>query len=395
MTYSKELLRKLAPLCELTLYSSDLDTKLLKKVVFEATKVDELAPVVISTYPQFVPAVKHAISKDAKTLISTVVAWPKGDGCEEAIKAEIYNAVEYYKAHEVEYVIDYRSFAFPMLYNFSYNLLLDQMEKVIDEISRVKSLVGTQTILKVVLEIEEVRELPKIASLVRCAILGGADFIVTCTGKSGHCLSPEKLQSVLTEIAHAINGETPCDKEVAAGTDEELLKELQVYYEECFNSGSLVLPNRLRHLQTRHVGLKLQGSVSSIETAIGFIRQVECSLGDEFTSSSATFRIGSSTLHPLIIDEAMGLDNELRIVHTLGIKQSAYGEVEDTIQDESYSSRNESSKVPSPQIEESEKMEEDDLRDLNQKSILNLNSETKTNLDSEGSKAIPIEYMLN
>ncbi|EEA07140.1 deoxyribose-phosphate aldolase family protein [Cryptosporidium muris RN66] len=384
MTYSKELLRKLAPLCELTLYSSDLDTNLLKKVVFEATKVDELAPVVISTYPQFVPAVKHAISKDAKTLISTVVAWPKGDGCEEAIRAEIYNAVEYYKVHEVEYVIDY-----------SYNLLLDQMEKVIDEISRVKSLVGTQTILKVVLEIEEVRELPKIASLVRCAILGGADFIVTCTGKSGHCLSPEKLQSVLTEIAHAINGETPCDKEVAAGTDEELLKELHIYCEECFNSGSLVLPNRLRHLQTRHVGLKLQGGVSSIETAMGFIRQVERSLGDEFTSSSVTFRIGSSTLHPLIIDEVMGLDNELRIVHTLGIKQSTYGEVEDTIQDELYSSRNESSKVPSPQIEESEEVGEDNLRNISQKNISNLNSETKTSLNSEGSKAIPIEYMLN
>lgn len=209
-----------------------------------------------------------------------------------------------------------------MLYKYTHQLLLQQMEKVINEIARVKSLIGPNILLKVILEIGEINEASRLSSLVRCAILGGADFIVTCTGKVRKGLNCEDLKQVLTEVKSSMEGESPCDKEIAAGDDEEVLDMLQAYYDESFVKGTLVLPNRLRYLQKRTVGIKLQGGVSSLDIARGFINQVEEVLGKEYVSSPNTFRIGSSTLHPLIIQELLGIDDELRIVHTLGIKPS-------------------------------------------------------------------------
>ncbi|KAH7649009.1 hypothetical protein FG379_001378 [Cryptosporidium bovis] len=398
----KELLKDVAKVCELTLYSSEMNTKLLRNAIREAMTDQLLAPVSISTYPQFIPTVKHSLPENSNVSLSTVVAWPKGDGCPEAIDAEIFNAIGYYKVHEVEYVVDYRSFIYPMLYKYTHQLLIEQMDKVIGEISRVKSLIGENTLLKVVLEIGEIHEASRLSSLVRCAILGGADFIVTCTGKVKTNLNSEDLKYLLSEISFSMKGESPCDKEVAAGDDEELLECLQSYYDESFVNGTLVLPNRLRYLQKRTVGLKLQGGVSSIEIAHDFIKQVEQTLGKEYISSPNTFRIGSSTLHPIIINELLGLDEELRIIHTLGMKQPNNEEQDD---DEIVSEKeitgisHPSAPVSSNNTRENATLPESEFKkDIIKVEALNgINGTINSDVghDDNKSKIISVEYVIN
>ncbi|KAF7458691.1 Deoxyribose-phosphate aldolase [Cryptosporidium felis] len=400
----KEFLRRVASICELTLYSSEMNTSLLKNAIREATADQLLAPVSISTYPQFIPSVKHSLPEENSTALSTVVAWPRGDGCSEAIDAEIYNAIEYYKVHEIEYVIDY-SFIYPMLYKYTHQLLLEQMEKVMNEIARVKALIGPNALLKVVLEIGEINEASRLSSLVRCAILGGADFVVTCTGKMKKSLNPEDLKYLLMELKSSIDGESPCDKEIAAGDDEELLEKLQLYYDECFVNGTLVLPNRLRYLQKRTVGLKLQGGVSSVEISKGFIEQVENVLGKEYVSSPNTFRIGSSTLHPLIIKELLGFDDELRLVHTLGIRPN---HVENTnFEENEVPSENELTGISHPSAPVSsnqsyEKIGSQEIIEVNKNIIkveaLNNGGKTvqlETDREDDKSKIISVEYLIN
>ncbi|KAK9173635.1 DeoC/LacD family aldolase family protein [Cryptosporidium meleagridis] len=400
----KEFLRKVANVCELTLYTSEMNNKLLKNAIREASSDQLLAPVSISTYPQFIPFVKHSLPENSSTALSTVVAWPRGDGCSEAIDAEIYNAVEYYKVHEIEYVVDYRSFIYPILYKYTHQLLLQQMEKVINEIARVKSLIGPNILLKVVLEIGEINEASRLSSLVRCAILGGADFIVTCTGKVKKGLNSQDLKQLLIEIKSSIEGESPCDKEIAAGDDEEILEGLQAYYDESFVKGTLILPNRLRYLQKRKVGIKLQGGVSSLDIAREFIKQVEDVLGSEYVSSPNTFRIGSSTLHPLIIQELLGIDDELRIIHTLGIKPT---NTEQFNQEDNISSpENEVVGISHPSAPVSsnqtrEKIGPQEVSDIN-KDIIKveaLNGDKTIISDSDlvgnKSKVISVEYLIN
>ncbi|KAJ1609790.1 hypothetical protein OIY81_1199 [Cryptosporidium canis] len=399
----KEFLRKVANICELTLYSSDMNNRLLRNAIREASSDQILAPVSISTYPQFIPSVKHSLPENSNTALSTVVAWPRGDGCSEAIDAEIYNAVEYYKVHEIEYVVDYRSFIYPMLYKYTHQLLLQQMEKVINEIAHVKSLIGPNILLKVVLEIGEINEASRLSSLVRCAILGGADFIVTCTGKVKKGLNSEDLKQLLTEVKHSIEGESPCDKEIAAGDDEEVLEMLQAYYDENFVNGTLILPNRLRYLQKRTVGIKLQGGVSSLDIAREFMDQVEEALGKEYVSSPNTFRIGSSTLHPLIIQELLGFDDELRIVHTLGIKPS--NSEQSNQENNDLPSENELTGIshPSAPVSSNQTRENIDSREVIDvsKDIIKVEALGEGgNIISEGdlqnkSKVISVEYLIN
>lgn len=104
----KNLLKNIANICELILYSSEMNTRLLRNAIREAMADQSLAPIAISTYPQYIPSIKHSLPNGSNTSLSTVIAWPRGDGCSEAIDAEIFNAIEYYKVHEVEYVVDYR-----------------------------------------------------------------------------------------------------------------------------------------------------------------------------------------------------------------------------------------------------------------------------------------------
>ncbi|OII74287.1 uncharacterized protein cubi_01131 [Cryptosporidium ubiquitum] len=400
----KEFLRKVANVCELTLYSSEMNNKLLKNAIREASSDQLLAPVSISTYPQFIPSVKHSLPENSTTALSTVVAWPRGDGCSEAIDAEIYNAVEYYKVHEIEYVVDYRSFIYPMLYKYTHQLLLQQMERVINEIARVKSLIGPNILLKVVLEIGEINEASRLSSLVRCAILGGADFIVTCTGKVKVGLNSEDLKQVLNEIKSSIEGESPCDKEIAAGDDDEVLERLQAHYDESFVKGTIIFPNRLRYLQKRTVGIKLQGGVSSLDTAREFINQVEKVLGKEYISSPNTFRIGSSTLHPLIIQELLGIDDELRIIHTLGIKpnnieQVNQEEIESSPKNELTGISHPSAPISSNQTHEIVGLTEtiDNNKDIIKVEALNKDNATISEGDFENnkSKIISVEYLIN
>ncbi|KAH8741399.1 hypothetical protein FG386_003246 [Cryptosporidium ryanae] len=398
----KEILENIAKVCELTLYSSEMNTKLLRNAIKEATTDKLLAPVSISAYPQFIPTIKYSLPENSSTSLSTVVAWPKGDGCPEAIDAEIFNAIGYYKVHEVEYVVDYRSFIYPMLYKYTHQLLIEQMDKVIGEISRVKSLIGEHTLLKVVLEIGEIHEASRLSSLVRCAILGGADFIVTCTGKVKTNLNSEDLKYLLSEISSSIKGESPCDKEVAAGDDEELLECLQSYYDESFVNGTLVLPNRLRYLQKRTVGLKLQGGVSSIEIAHDFMKQVEEVLGKEYISSPNTFRIGSSTLHPVIVNEVLGLDEELRIIHTLGIKQPNHEEQDDeevVAEKEITGISHPSAPVSNNNTRENATLSEAEFnKDIIKVEALNYANGTANlngNHDDNKSKIISVEYVIN
>lgn len=291
-----------------------------------------------------------------------------------------------------------------MLYKYTHQLLLQQMERVINEIAHVKSLIGPNILLKVVLEIGEINEASRLSSLVRCAILGGADFIVTCTGKVKAGLKNEDLKQVLNEIKSSVEGESPCDKEIAAGDDNEVLEKLQAHYDESFVKGMIIFPNRLRYLQRRTVGIKLQGGVSSLDTAGEFIKQVEEALGKEYISSPNTFRIGSSTLHPLIIQELLGIDDELRIIHTLGIKPTnneQFNQENDELSNENelMGISHPSAPVSTNQTNEIVDSQEvvDNNKDIIKVEALNGNKTIISEGDFENnkSKIISVEYLIN
>ncbi len=239
----KSFLKKILSLIDLTSLN-ETDTpehiaELCKKAV---TPYGHVAAVCI--YPQFVKqAVKALAGKPVK--IATVANFPHGDDTFEVTVTAIKEAVSN-GAHEIDVVFPYKRY------------LAGNREVARAFIQACKTACGHHALLKVIMETEMLHDAKIISEASYEAVLGGADFLKTCTGKIGEGATLEA-------------------------------------------AGAMLLT--LRNIRTeikRTVGFKASGGIRTVEQAKHFVELAQHIMGMEWVTPE-TFRIGASKL----VDEVL------------------------------------------------------------------------------------------
>lgn len=196
-------------------------------------------PAAVCIYPPFIAQVKKLLHDIPVRVATTAAAFPGGQLPLHLKLAEIHYAVEE-GADEVDVVISRGT------------MLAGEYEIVSSEIEAMRQAAGNLT-LKVILETGELKQPDIIARASRIAILAGADFIKTSTGKTTPAATPEAMYVMLKVIAD--------------------------YYR---NTG-------------RMIGIKPAGGIADVKSAMGYYRMVRELLGTPWLSP-AHFRIGASRL---------------------------------------------------------------------------------------------------
>ena len=123
----------------------------------------------ICIYPDLVPVAKHELRGSEVKVASVATAFPSGRAAVDVKLADVRSAVDA-GADEVDMVIDRGAF------------LSGRYGEVLEEIQLVKAACGPAH-LKVILETGELATLDNVRRASWLALVGGADFIKTSTGK--------------------------------------------------------------------------------------------------------------------------------------------------------------------------------------------------------------------
>lgn len=237
-------LRLLASLLDLTtLEATDTDAKveaLCRRALLPDPARPEIGPVAaVCVYPSLVSGAKAALEGSGVKLASVAGAFPSGLSPLEVKVLEIRRAIEM-GASEIDAVL------------LRGAMLEGDEARVYEELVALREACGEVT-LKVILETGELRDLSLIQRASRIAMLAGADFIKTSTGK----VSPGASLEAALVMADAIR-----DFERETG---------------------------------KRVGLKVAGGIRKAEDALTYLALVEEVLGEAWLSPSL-FRIGASSL---------------------------------------------------------------------------------------------------
>jgi len=162
------------------------------------------------------------------------------------------------KVKEVEYCVNEGADEVDMVISRG-TFLAGRYDEVFDEIKVIKAVCGDKAHLKVILETGELKTAENIRKASEIAILAGADFIKTSTGKVPVAATP-----------------------LAAIVMIDTIKE---YYEAT----------------GKKVGFKPAGGMKTPEDALTYYYLVKHILGDEWLNPSL-FRVGTSRLAGLILD---------------------------------------------------------------------------------------------
>jgi deoxyribose-phosphate aldolase len=200
----------------------------------------EVGPVAaVCVYPDLVATAVEALRGSGIAVASVATAFPSGRSSLEVKLADTRAAVAD-GATEIDMVIDRGAF------------LAGQYGKVFDEICRVKEACG-EAHLKVILETGELRTYDNVRRACRIALLGGADFVKTSTGK----VVPAATMPVVLLMVEAV---------------------------------------RDHYLETgRLVGVKAAGGIRTAKEALRYLVLVNETAGDLWMTPQA-FRFGASTL---------------------------------------------------------------------------------------------------
>jgi len=200
----------------------------------------DIGPVAaVCVYPDLVPVAVEAVAGTAIQVASVATGFPAGRTDQELKVAETRRAVEL-GATEIDMVIDRGAF------------LSGRYGQVFDEICRVKEACGAAH-LKVILETGELRTYDNIRRATRIALLAGADFVKTSTGK----VSPASTRPVVLLMLEAV---------------------------------------RDHYLETgRMVGVKAAGGIRSAKDALRYLVLVNETCGDAWLDPK-WFRFGASSL---------------------------------------------------------------------------------------------------
>ncbi|MDQ6875190.1 MAG: deoxyribose-phosphate aldolase [Actinomycetota bacterium] len=194
----------------------------------------------VCVYPDLVPVAVDALRGSGVHTASVATAFPSGRASLRTKLADVAEAIEA-GADEIDMVIDRGAF------------LSGRLLDVHDEIVAVKAACGERAHLKVILETGELSTLDNVRRASWLALLAGADFIKTSTGK----VSPAATPPVALVMLQAVR-----DYEAATG---------------------------------HRRGVKLAGGIRSAKDAIRYLVLVKEVAGEEWLDPSL-FRFGASSL---------------------------------------------------------------------------------------------------
>jgi deoxyribose-phosphate aldolase len=232
-----------------TLEGSDTKKK-ITELCHKARNIHEHGPAfpnvaAVCFYPPFVSLAKTELNGSSVHVASVAGAFPAGQSPLQIKLEEVKYAVNE-GADEIDMVISRGKF------------LERDYDTVFDEIAAIKNVCG-RAHLKVILETGELHTISNIRKASEIAILAGADFIKTSTGKIQPAASLEALM-------------------IMADTVKE-------FYDQ---TGKII-------------GLKPAGGISTCEQALKYFMVVKQAAGDQWLNNTF-FRIGASRLTDQVID---------------------------------------------------------------------------------------------
>lgn len=204
----------------------------------------------VCVYPNFVAVAKRALAGSTVRVASVATAFPSGQSPLEVKLDDVRRAVEL-GADEIDMVIDRGA------------MLAGRHAEVFDEIAATKQACGAAH-LKVILETGELGSYDVVRKASRIAILAGADFIKTSTGKIQPAATPPVTLVMLGAIREHF---------LATGT---------------------------------RIGMKPAGGIRTAKQALHYLVMVKETLGDAWLVPEL-FRFGASTL---LNDVLMQLEKE-------------------------------------------------------------------------------------
>ncbi|HEX2177768.1 MAG TPA: deoxyribose-phosphate aldolase [Nocardioidaceae bacterium] len=194
----------------------------------------------ICVYSDMVPVAKEALARSGVKVASVATAFPSGRAALDVKLADTHGAVEA-GADEIDMVIDRGAF------------LAGDYQRVHDEIVAVRQACGDRAHLKVILESGELVTYDNVRRASWLAMLAGADFIKTSTGK----ISPAATLPVTLVMLEAVRD--------------------------------------FRDTTGRQVGVKPAGGIRTSKEALRHLILVNETVGDDWLSPD-WFRIGASSL---------------------------------------------------------------------------------------------------
>jgi deoxyribose-phosphate aldolase len=193
----------------------------------------------VCVYPDLVDVARRELDGSAVAVASVATAFPSGRASMKVKLADVREAIEG-GADEVDMVIDRGAF------------LSGSYGQVFDEIRQVRQACGSAR-LKVILEAGELVTLDNVARASWLAMLGGADFVKTSTGKVSPASTPPVAVVMLASV-----------RDFAEATG-------------------------------RRVGVKVAGGIRTAKDAIRYLVLVKETAGPEWLIPSL-FRVGASSL---------------------------------------------------------------------------------------------------
>ncbi len=194
----------------------------------------------ICVYPDMVAVAKESLAGSGVKVASVATAFPSGRAALEVKLADTRSAVQA-GADEIDMVIDRGAF------------LTGDYQRVYDEIVAVKQACGERAHLKVILETGELATYDNVRRASWLAMLAGADFVKTSTGK----ISPAATLPVTLVMLEAVRD--------------------------------------FRDATGRQVGVKPAGGIRTAKDAIRHLVLVNETAGDDWLTPD-WFRIGASSL---------------------------------------------------------------------------------------------------
>ncbi len=221
-----------------TLNDDDTDEKVITLCQQAKTPVGNTAAVCV--YPRFVPVARKTLREQGSSdiRIATVTNFPHGNADIDIAVAETKAAIAY-GCDEVDVVFPYRA------------LIAGDEQTGLEMVKQCKAACGNEILLKVIIEVGELKDEALIKKASRLAIEGGADFIKTSTGKVAVNATPEYARMML-----------------------EVIRDMQV---------------------ADRVGFKPAGGVRSAEDAAEYLAMADEILGSDWVDSRH-YRFGASSL---------------------------------------------------------------------------------------------------
>jgi len=204
----------------------------------------------VCVYPTLVSVAKRALGGSSVKVASVATAFPSGLSALDVKLEDVRRAVEW-GADEIDMVIDRGA------------MLAGEKTRVFDEIAAVKEACG-HAHLKVILETGELGTYDRVRQASQIAMLAGADFIKTSTGK----VTPAATPAVTLVMLEAIRD----------------------YY----------------YATGKRIGMKPAGGIRTAKQALHYLVIVKETLGDAWLVPDL-FRFGASTL---LNDVLMQLEKE-------------------------------------------------------------------------------------